>query len=148
MPFSLFIWNKNCNKAVLHGFYRKMPERTFAREIFPDFGPDLAFWAWWDRGPEKRTFCCPVYLDASKAFDRVNHVILFEKLLARNIPNCIWYSTRCILHGNSTTRYYLRKLGSASGHVCYSVYVKLPWRTDQKMLFHENEEIGPVTDIL
>ena len=43
----------------------------------------------------------PVYyafLDASKAFDRVNHYMLFKKLIERNMPTCFvrilhyWYS--------------------------------------------------------
>ena len=46
----------------------------------------------------------PVYicfLDASKAFDRVNHRILLEKLVQRNLPNIIvrilqvWYTSQC-----------------------------------------------------
>ena len=38
------------------------------------------------------------FLDASKAFDRVDHSVRFEKLLKRNLPPCIvrtlltWYS--------------------------------------------------------
>ena len=40
------------------------------------------------------------YLDASKAFDRINHWCLFEKLLKRNVPIlavrllCTWYSSQ------------------------------------------------------
>ena len=51
-------------------------------------------------------FIC--FLDASKAFDKVNHIKLFKKLLHRGIPSCIvkllyfWYSaqTFCIRWGN------------------------------------------------
>ena len=41
-------------------------------------------------------------LDASKAFDRVNHKLLFKKLSNRNVPACFvrllayWYSTQCM----------------------------------------------------
>ena len=47
-------------------------------------------------------------LDASKAFDRVNFWLLFQKLLSRNVPLCIvrilamWYTHQkmCIRWGN------------------------------------------------
>ena len=43
-----------------------------------------------------------IFLDASKAFDRVNHKLLFKKLSNRNVPACLvrllayWYSTQCM----------------------------------------------------
>ena len=42
------------------------------------------------------------FMDASKAFDRVNHYVLFEKLIKRGIPLCIvripvfWYTAQRI----------------------------------------------------
>ena len=43
------------------------------------------------------------YIDASKAFDRVNHWHLFDKLLDRNVPKCIvrllmiWYTSQTFI---------------------------------------------------
>jgi len=42
-------------------------------------------------------FICALFLDASKAFDRVQHMKLFEKLIQRKVPMCFvrllkhWY---------------------------------------------------------
>ena len=64
----------------------------------------------------------PVYacfLDASKAFDRVNHWTLFTKLIYSGIPLLIvrilvfWYQTQqlCINWGGSTSRFFLSQTG-------------------------------------
>lgn len=80
----------------------------------------------------------PVYtcfLDASKAFDRVNHWELFKKLMKRNVPYAIvrilmfWYQTQtlCIKWGESTSCYFGVKNGVRQGGILspqlFNVYV-------------------------
>ena len=56
-------------------------------------------------------YSSPVYtcfLDAWKAFDRINHWTMFKQLILRNVPSilirilCFWYRSQelCILWGN------------------------------------------------
>ena len=60
----------------------------------------------------------PVYtcfLDASKAFDRINHWTMFKQLILRNVPSilirilCFWYRSQelCILWGNMRSSFLL-----------------------------------------
>ena len=82
-------------------------------------------------------FCSPVYscfLDASKAFDRMNHWTLCKKIINRSIPSVIlriliyWYKTQfvcikwghCIfvyVHDLSHALYYV-KVGCLIDNVC------------------------------
>ena len=63
------------------------------------------------------------YLDASKAFDRVNHVTLFDKLLKLSVPKgivrliCQWYSnqTLCVQRGSTTSNSLLAHNGVRQG---------------------------------
>ena len=70
----------------------------------------------------------PVYtcfLDASNAFDRVNHWTLFTKLIYSGIPLLIvrilvfWYQTQqlCIKWGGSTTRFFTISNGVRQGGI-------------------------------
>ena len=62
---------------------------------------------------------CICFLDASKAFDRLNHFKLFDKLIDRNLPAIIvrilavWFSTqKFLVRWNST---YSEKFGVTNG---------------------------------
>ena len=60
----------------------------------------------------KRTTTYVTFLDASKAFDRLNHWTLFDKLLLRGVPKffirilCYWYvqQNMCVQWGSSISR--------------------------------------------
>ena len=51
----------------------------------------------------KNTPVYSAFLDASKAFDRVNLAMLFRKLMARSVPGCLlrllhfWYSNQTMM---------------------------------------------------
>jgi hypothetical protein len=68
-------------------------------------------------------FTC--YLDASKAFDRVNHWHLFKKLFNRGVPSLIvrllsyWYRTQefCVKWGTVTSSVFLTKNGVRQGGI-------------------------------
>lgn len=68
-------------------------------------------------------FTC--FLDASKAFDRVNHTLLFEKLASRGIPAYIlrilifWYEhqTMCVKWGSNTSEYFNVTNGVRQGSI-------------------------------
>ena len=75
-----------------------------------------------------RSFNSPVYscfLDASKAFDRINHWSLFKKLIDRGFPGYIvriltrWYRTQsfCAKWGNAKSSPFLVNNGVRQGSV-------------------------------
>ena len=78
-------------------------------------------------------FTC--FLDASKAFDRVNHSILFDKLAKRGIPDYIlrilifWYEHQkmCVKWGNTKSDYFNVTNGVRQGSILspyfFNVYV-------------------------
>ena len=78
-------------------------------------------------------FSC--FLDASKAFDRVNHWKLFRKLITRKVPLMIvrmlifWYSKQkmCIKWGQATSDYFTISNGVRQGGILsprlFAVYV-------------------------
>ena len=83
-------------------------------------------------------FSSPVYtcfLDASKAFDRVNHWTLFKKLLIKGVPVilvrilCIWYRCQqlCIQWGKTKSSFFTISNGVRQGGILspklFSVYM-------------------------
>ena len=78
-------------------------------------------------------FIC--FLDASKAFDRLDHCILFDKLISRDIPKiivrflCIWYSTQtfCIRWGGCMSKPFSVTNGVRQGGVLspvlFNIYI-------------------------
>ena len=78
-------------------------------------------------------FSC--FLDASKAFDRVNHWKLFRKLIIRKVPLMIvrmlifWHSKQemCIKWGQATSDYFTISNGVRQGGILslrlFAVYV-------------------------
>ena len=92
-------------------------------------------------------FIC--FLDASKAFDRVNHYTLFEKLIKRGLPIfivrvlCFWYRSQQVVikWGNSTSRCFhvtnsVRQGGIMSPKL-YNVYI------DELSVRLSKNHIGP-----
>jgi hypothetical protein len=78
----------------------------------------------------------PIYvcfLDASKAFDRLNHWILFSKLLDRGIPLVIvrlfvfWYSCQkfCVRWGNTISSKFLTSNGVRQGGIISPIYFNM-----------------------
>ena len=76
-----------------------------------------------------------VFLDASKAFDRVNHAMLFRKLMARSVPGCLlrllhlWYTNQTMMMkwGNCMSDSFNVsngvRLGSVLSPNLYAVYM-------------------------
>ena len=84
---------------------------------------------------EQRTPVYSCFLDASKAFDRVNHWKLFNKLIIRKVPLLIvrvlifWYSSQdmCIKWGQSLSCFFIVSNGVKQGGILsprlFAVYV-------------------------
>ena len=74
---------------------------------------------------ESNTCAFSVFLDATKAFDRVNHYKLFKKLIARHVPMCFvhllqyWYAhhTMLVKWGNCLSESFLITNGVRQGGV-------------------------------
>ena len=72
---------------------------------------------------ESSVYMC--FLDASKAFDRVNHFTLFNKLIVRGVPGYLvrilsfWYSNQkmCVKWGNSLSKGFYVKNGVRQGGI-------------------------------
>ena len=66
-----------------------------------------------------------MFLDASKAFDRVNHSLLFDKLLKQGVPGYIvrllvfWYTNQkmCVRWGNVYSDYFGVSNGVRQGSI-------------------------------
>ena len=75
------------------------------------------------------------FLDASKAFDRVKHSVLFDKLVQRGVPGyivrilCYWYAqqTMCVIWGSSISSSFRVSNGVTQGGILsphlFNVYV-------------------------
>ena len=80
------------------------------------------------------------FLDASKAFDRVNHDVLFTKLAERDLPPALtlfllsWYKSH--VRWNTSTSPPFSVTGVRQGGVLYPVY-HLPGDTVRNLLFLE-----------
>ena len=73
------------------------------------------------------------FLDASKAFDRVNHSVLFEKLAKRGIPFYIlrilifWYENQlmCVRWGETISDYFKVTNGIRQGSILSSYFFNI-----------------------
>ena len=83
---------------------------------------------------ESNTCVFSVFLDATKAFDRVNHYKLFKKLIARHVPTCFvrllqyWYAHQTIQvkWGNCLSKPFLATNGVRQGGVLshlFAIYI-------------------------
>jgi len=99
---------------------------------------DLCVYAFKDILNIYRNYSSPLYicfLDASKAFDKLNYWLLFDKLLKRNMPKCIlriivfWYTEQCInvQWGNQFSTSFNISNGVRQGGIlsplCFNVYM-------------------------
>jgi hypothetical protein len=84
----------------------------------------------------REAMCLYVVLDASKAFDRVNHWTLYSKLLDRGVPTYIvrilktWYASQllCVRWGTATSTLFNVSNGVRQGSVMSprtKMYLKL-----------------------
>ena len=82
---------------------------------------------------DREEFSLPLFLIYSKAFDNINHYVLFKKLLNRRVPICLvkllgnWYTKCfcCIKWGSSISRMFLVSQGVRQGGVLSPILFSL-----------------------
>ena len=76
-----------------------------------------------------------MFLDASKAFDRLNHWLLFDKLITRGIPLIVirilvyWYSNQqfCVRWVNTLSAEFYVTNGVRQGGILSPVLLMCTW---------------------
>jgi hypothetical protein len=108
------IMSKVLEVAILYKYYDSLQTSDYQFGFKPQHGTDQCIFALKEVIDLYTASSSPVYvcfMDASKAFDRVNHFILCDKLLDRGIPVIV---TRLLYTWFSTQTFYVKWVNSVS----------------------------------